>query len=303
MNPKLIDGKETAKQVVTEVAVAVQEFTAAHRPPQLTVIIVGTDPASQSYVRSKVKMAGTCGIESALIELPADITEEALLAEIDRLNKDTSVSGILVQLPLPAHIDQQTVIERVAPAKDVDGIHPFNLGRLVAGDPRFVPCTPNGIIELLDRRAVATEGKHVVIVGRSIIVGKPLALLLARKHPRGNATVTLCHSRSGDLKPLTRTADILVAAVGRPEMITGDMVKEGAVVIDVGVNRVADATRKRGYRLVGDVDFDAVIDTASLITPVPGGVGPMTVAMLMRNTLSAAVWAKGDDERGTTVGR
>jgi methylenetetrahydrofolate dehydrogenase (NADP+)/methenyltetrahydrofolate cyclohydrolase len=245
-----------------------------------------------------VKTAGKCGIDSDLIELPVDTTEADLLVRIDRLNADAYVDGILVQMPLPGHIDQQKVIERVSPGKDVDGLHPFNIGRLAADRPRLVPCTPLGITVMLDHYGIDTAGKHAVVVGRSILVGKPMALLLAMKAKGGNATVSICHSRTSDIAAITRTADILIAAVGSPQMITGGMVKEGVVVIDVGINRIDDETAQRGYRLVGDVDFESVAPKASLITPVPKGVGPMTVAMLMKNTYLAARMALGADDDG-----
>ncbi len=296
----LIDGKAVAQRILAEVAAAVARFSAGRRGPHLAVVIVGENPASQSYVKGKVGAAARCGIEASLIEMAASASEEALLARIDRLNADDRVDGILVQLPLPDHIDQQLVIERISPSKDVDGFHPYNLGRLAADRPRFVACTPLGIVELLDRCGVRTEGARAVVIGRSVIVGKPLALLLSRKHAGGNATVTLCHSQSTGLASICREADILVAAVGRAGAVTVDMVKDGAVVIDVGVNRVADPGSPKGYRLRGDVDFEAVRPRASLITPVPGGVGPMTVTMLMRNTLQAAEWARGAQHEGNS---
>jgi methylenetetrahydrofolate dehydrogenase (NADP+)/methenyltetrahydrofolate cyclohydrolase len=291
-------GKPVAASVIEQLASEIPGFAAKHRPPRLTVIIVGEDPASQVYVGMKVKTAGKCGIDSDLIELPAATPEADLLVRIDRLNADAGVDGILVQMPLPGHIDQQKVIERVSPGKDVDGLHPFNIGRLVADSPRLVPCTPLGITVMLDYYGIDTAGKHAVVVGRSLLVGKPMALLLAMKAKGGNATVSICHSRTSNMAAITRTADILVAAVGSPEMITGDMVKEGVAVIDVGINRVDDETAKRGYRLVGDVDFESVAPKASLITPVPKGVGPMTVAMLMKNTYLAARMALGADDDG-----
>jgi methylenetetrahydrofolate dehydrogenase (NADP+)/methenyltetrahydrofolate cyclohydrolase len=295
---KLIDGKAVAERIVSEVAAEAARFADAHRAPFITVVIVGEDPASMTYVRSKVGAAARCGIGSSLIELPAAAEAAHLLDRIDRLNADPGVDAILVQLPLPAHIDQQRVIEGISPDKDVDGLHPYNIGRLASDKPRFIPCTPLGILELLARYGVRTEGKRAVVVGRSILVGRPVALLLSRKHESGNATVTLCHSRTDDLGAVTREADILVAAIGKAHAITGNMIKTGAVVIDVGTNRVPDPAAKRGYRLTGDVDFESALPNVSLITPVPGGVGPMTVAMLMRNTLQAAKWAHGvRDER------
>ncbi|MBN1164980.1 MAG: bifunctional 5,10-methylenetetrahydrofolate dehydrogenase/5,10-methenyltetrahydrofolate cyclohydrolase [Candidatus Krumholzibacteriota bacterium] len=290
---KSINGKAVADNILTEIASTVGSFSRQFRRPQLTVMLAGEDPASAVYVGMKVKAAGKCGIDSRLIELPAQVSEREILDRLEALNEDGGVDGILVQLPLPSHIDQHKVIERVSPDKDVDGFHPRNLGLLAADRPRFVPCTPLGISTLLTRYEIPTSGRNVVIIGRSIVVGKPLALLLSTKGERGNATVTLCHSRTADLPSITRRADILVAAIGKARMITGDMVKENVVVIDVGTNRVDAPGTKRGYRLSGDVDFDSVYPKASLITPVPGGVGPMTVAMLMQNTLRAAQWAKG----------
>jgi len=295
---KLIDGKAAAESIFSEVAAETADFASRHRAPFITVIIVGEDPASQVYVKNKVTAAARCGIGSSLIELPASVEASYLVERLDRLNADRGVDGVLVQMPLPPHIDQQTVIEAISPAKDVDGLHPYNVGRLATDKPRFVPCTPRGILELLARYGVATEGRRAVVVGRSILVGKPMALLLARKHRSGNATVTMCHSQTEDLGAVTREADILVAAIGKARVITGDMIKDGAVVIDVGTNRIADPAAKRGYRLTGDVDFESAYPKVSLITPVPGGVGPMTVAMLMRNTLQAAKWAHGVENEG-----
>ncbi len=295
---RLIDGKAVAEKILIEVAAEVAEFRKTRRAPSLAVLLVGETPASLSYVKSKVKAADRCGIESALIELPANIEAAYLLERLDRLNADHEVDGILVQLPLPPHIDQQQVIERISPAKDVDGLHPYNVGCLASDKPCFIACTPLGILELLASYRVQTEGKRAVVVGRSILVGKPVALLLSRKHRSGNATVTVCHSQTRDLGAVTREADILVAAIGKAHAITGDMIKEGAVVIDVGTNRIIDRESPKGYRLTGDVDFQSVYPKASLITPVPGGVGPMTVTMLMRNTLQAANWARGVRDEG-----
>ncbi len=291
-------GKPVAALVIEQLASEIPGFAEKHRPPKLTVIIVGEDPASQVYVGMKVKTARKCGIDSELVELPEATPEDELLARLDRLNEDTGIDGILVQMPLPGHIDQQRVIERISPDKDVDGLHPFNIGRLAADSPRLVPCTPLGITVMMDHYGIDAAGKHAVVVGRSILVGKPMALLLAMKAKGANATVTICHSRTSDMAAITRSADILIVAVGRPGMITGDMVKEGVAVIDVGINRVADASAKKGYRLVGDVDFETVAPKASLITPVPRGVGPMTVAMLMKNTYRAARMALGADDAG-----
>lgn len=285
--PNLLDGTALAADVRADVRAAVQQHVAqGHRPPYLTVVLVGENPASQSYVRGKTRAAADAGIGSDTLTFPATISEADLLAEIARLNEDEGVDGILVQLPLPDHIDEHRVIEHIRPQKDVDGFHPENVGRVSIGAGGFAPATPAGIVEMLRRAGIETSGKHAVIVGRSNIVGRPMASLLLGKGL--DATVTVCHSRTRDLPRFTRQADILIAAIGRAGFVTADMVKEGAVVIDVGINRVEDATRERGYRLVGDVDFDAVAPLASHITPVPGGVGPMTIAMLLQNTLQAA---------------
>ena len=251
-------------------------------------MLVGDVPASQVYVRTKRKACEHVGLSSVLHTPAGDIPEAQLLALIDQLNDDPTVHGILIQLPLPDHVEEAKVIERLSPSKDVDGFHPSNVGKLVIGMDTFKPCTPAGVQELLVRSGIEIAGKHAVVIGRSNIVGKPMANLLVQKHKDANATVTVCHSRTRDLATLTRQADILIAALGSPHIVTADMVKEGAVVIDVGINRVDDASAKKGYRIVGDVDFDAVSQVASAITPVPGGVGPMTVAMLMVNTLKAA---------------
>ena len=284
----IIDGKKIAAEIRAEAAAAAAELSRAGAPPGLAVVLVGDNPASLSYVAAKERACAACGIRSFPVRLPADATQERLLAEVARLNADPAVDGILVQLPLPRGLDEQAVIRAIDPAKDVDGFHPVSLGRLVIGLDTFVPCTPAGIVELLLRSGVDPAGKHAVVVGRSNIVGKPVAALLARKARGGNATVTLCHTATPDLAAFTRTADILVVAAGRPGTVGAGMVKPGAVVIDVGVNRVPDPARASGYRLVGDVDFDAVAPVASLVTPVPGGVGPMTIAMLMSNTVKAA---------------
>ncbi len=282
-----IDGKAIAAQVRAEVRDQVTARTAAgRRPPHLSVVLVGDNPASASYVRGKQKAAADVGIVSDTLTHPATLTEAALLRLIARLNADAGVDGILVQLPLPAHIDEQKVINAIAPEKDVDCFHPVNVGRIMLGEPRFLPCTPAGILEMLRRSGLETRGRRAVIVGRSNIVGKPLANLLLQKGT--DATVTVCHSRTHDLPALTREADLLIAALGRAHFVTADMVKPGAVVIDVGINRVEDASHPRGYRLVGDVDYEAVSAVAGWITPVPGGVGPMTIAMLLHNTLLAA---------------
>ena len=284
---QLIDGKAISQQVRAEVREDVTAWTdEGHRPPFLSVVLVGDNPASASYVRGKQKAASDAGIESDTLRFESDVSEEKLLQVVREQNEDPGVDGILVQLPLPDHVDEQHIIEAVRLDKDVDGFHPGNLGRLVIGLPGFQPATPAGIMELLQRSGIETSGRRAVIIGRSNIVGKPLANLLMQRGT--DATVTVCHSRTRNLEDITRQADILVAAVGRPALVTAGMVKEGAAVIDVGVNRVDDASRERGYRLVGDVDFDGVQEKAGWITPVPGGVGPMTIAMLLRNTLQAA---------------
>ncbi len=288
MSAIVIDGKKVAAEVKAELRPRIEQLKNKGIEPNLTVILVGEDPASRVYVSMKKKACEELGIQSDTLNLPGETSELELLTLVEKLNRDSGVHGILVQLPLPSQIREAKVIETISPEKDVDGFHPVNVGKLVAGKPAFVPCTPAGVLELLLRYDVKPEGKHVVIVGRSNIVGKPLANLLVQKSPTGNATVTVCHTRTRDLPEYTRQADILIAAAGRPQMITGDMVREGVVVIDVGVNRVDDPTAKRGYRLVGDVDFDSVSEKAAAITPVPGGVGPMTIAMLMKNTVQAA---------------
>jgi len=283
-----IDGKKIAAEIRAEVAAEAAAMKASGVEPGLAVVLVGENPASVSYVTAKERACAECGIRSFPVRLPATASQAELLAEVARLNADPAVDGILVQLPLPKGLDEQAVIRAIAPEKDADGFHPISLGRLLLGLDTFVPCTPAGILELLARSGVDPAGRHAVVVGRSNIVGKPVAFLLARKGSGGNATVTMCHTGTRDLAAHTRTADILVVAAGRPGTVTADMVKPGAVVIDVGVNRVPDASKKAGYRLVGDVDYAGVAPVASLITPVPGGVGPMTIAMLLKNTLKAA---------------
>lgn len=286
MTPTLIDGKEVANRVREGLKAEIAELTAAGHTPGLAVVLVGEDPASQVYVGSKVKACAELGLYSQKWALPAETTQEELVELIHKLNADDRIHGILVQSPPPPHIDEEAVILNIDPRKDVDGFHPVNVAKLVLEEEEgFVPCTPLGCMELLKAYGVETAGKHAVVVGRSMIVGKPMANLLVAK--KANATVTIAHSRTKDLPGLCRTADIIVAAVGRPEMIKADFVKEGAVVIDVGINRIPDATRPRGYRIVGDVDLEAVKDRCSYITPVPGGVGPMTIAMLMANTVKA----------------
>ncbi len=288
MTAKIIDGEAIAAEVRNEVKVGVDKLKASGITPCLAAVLVGDVPASQVYVRTKRKACEHVGLSSVLHTPAGDIPEAQLLALIDQLNDDPAVHGILIQLPLPDHVDEAKVIERLSPSKDVDGFHPSNVGKLVIGMDTFKPCTPAGVLELLVRSGIEIAGKHAVVIGRSNIVGKPMANLLVQKHKNANATVTVCHSRTRELAALTRQADILIAALGSPHIVTADMVKPGAVVIDVGINRVDDASAKKGYRIVGDVDFDAVSQVASAITPVPGGVGPMTVAMLMVNTLKAA---------------
>lgn len=286
MSAEIIDGKQIASQVRGEVAAKVSELKAKGVTPCLAVILVGENPASVSYVTGKQKALAEVGMMDRSVHLPETTTEEDLLKLIDELNNDNSVHGILVQLPLPKHINEEKVLLAINPEKDVDGFHPMNVGNLVIGKKAFLPCTPHGIIVLLEKMGIETSGKHAVVIGRSNIVGKPVSLLLARKET--NCTVTMCHTGTKNMAEITKQADILVAATGRPHTVTKDMVKEGAVVIDVGVNRIPDDTKKSGFRLVGDVDFDDVKEIASYITPVPGGVGPMTIAMLMFNTLESA---------------
>lgn len=282
-----IDGNAIAESIIEELTAEVSTLTGSKKPA-VAFIRVGDDPASVSYVRKKEKTAARIGIDSQLHLLPEDVSQDELFARIDALNADPDISGILVQAPLPKHLNETETFNRVAPSKDVDGFNTVNIGKLCQEDSSgFVACTPAGIVELIDRSGIETEGKHVVVLGRSQIVGKPAALLMMRKALPGNATVTVCHSRTRDLPAITRQADLLIAAIGRPHFVTADMVKEGVAIIDVGINRVDDPDAKRGYRLVGDVDYDAITPLASHMTPVPGGVGPMTVAMLMLNTLRA----------------
>lgn len=285
---KLIDGKELANTIKLEIAEKVKAIAAkGERVPHLAAILVGEDPASQSYVRNKVRSCEQCGFESSLIKQEADITEEALLEIIEGLNNDDAIDGFIVQLPLPKHISEEKVTLAIKPAKDVDGFHPVNFGRMAQGLDCYLPATPFGILQMLDRYNIEVEGKECVVLGRSNIVGTPISILLSRKASPGNATITLCHSRSKNIADHCRRADIIIVALGIPEYLKGDMVKEGAVIIDVGINRVDDETRKRGYRLVGDVAFEEVAPKCSYITPVPGGVGPMTVTSLLMNTLRA----------------
>lgn len=286
MSAVVIDGKEIASQVKSDVAKKVSELKEKGIVPCLAVILVGNNPASVSYVKGKRKALVEAGMADRSIEMDENTSESELLSKIAELNADNSVHGILVQLPLPSHINEEHVINAIDPKKDVDGFTPVNVGNLVIGKKSFLPCTPHGILVLLQKMKIETNGKHAVIIGRSNIVGKPLALLLCRKET--NCTVSICHTGTKNLAEITRQADILISAVGKPGTISADMVKDGAVVIDVGVNRIPDASKKSGFRLVGDVDFDAISQKASFITPVPGGVGPMTIAMLIYNTLEAA---------------
>lgn len=285
---KIIDGKAIAADIRAEVAKEVDQLVEQGIQPCLAVILVGNNPASKAYVGSKVRACEETGIKSIKIELASDAPEQDLLDEIDKLNRDTAVHGILVQLPLPHHMDEERVIERIDPENDVDGFHPENVGKLSIGIDCLTPCTPSGIPELITRSGIEMSGKHAVIIGRSNIVGKPLMNILVQKGNKANCTVTCCHSGTDHLANFTRQADILIAAIGVPEFVTHGMVKPGATVIDVGINRVEDIEHSRGYRLVGDVNFEDVKEVAGAITPVPGGVGPMTVAMLMKNTAKAA---------------
>ena len=295
MTATVIDGKLMAEEIRGEVAGETRALTERLGVvPGLAAVLVGDDPASAVYVRNKRRACDEADMFSETFELPAEISQEELIALVRQLNGDPRFHGILVQLPLPPHIEEREVILTIDPDKDVDGMHPINGGRLLEGNPRFLPATPAGVQQMLVRSGNDPAGKHVVIVGRSNIVGKPLSVLLVQKASGANATVTVCHTGTRDLAALTRQADIVVAAIGRPRALTADMVADGAVVIDVGINRVDDATRKSGYRLVGDVDYDAVAEKASAITPVPGGVGPMTIAMLLTNTLRAARLSAGE---------
>ena len=289
MPASIISGKEIANAMRAELASDVEGLIAREVTPGLTVVLVGEDPASQVYVRMKGKACEALGMKSDTIRMPVETSESELLSLLQRLNADDTVHGILVQLPLPDQIDERRVLHSLRPDKDVDGFHPVNVGKVAIGDPTgFRPCTPYGVQQMLIRSSVEISGAHAVIVGRSNIVGRPMASLLMHKGEGGNATVTVCHSRTRDLPAVTRQADILIAAIGRPEFVKGDWVKPGAVVVDVGVNRVDDPSTEKGYRLVGDVDFEAAKEVASAITPVPGGVGPMTITMLLYNTVQAA---------------
>jgi len=293
MTARIIDGKQIAADIRAELKAEVAGLKKRGIVPGLGVILVGEDPASKSYVTSKERACEEMGIFSDDNRLPAQTSQEELMSLVRRMNGDPKINGILVQLPLPRHLNESEVLLAIDPNKDVDGFHPVNVGKMVVGEKAFLPCTPHGVVQLLVRSGVELDGAHVVIVGRSNLVGKPLANMLIQKSQTGNATVTVCHTRTKDLAHFTREADIVIAAAGRPNTITADMVREGVVVIDVGVNRIEDATKKQGFRLVGDVDFDAVKEKASLITPVPGGVGPMTITMLLYNTVESAKRANG----------
>lgn len=285
----LLDGKKLSADIRSELSAAVATLKAqGKKAPHLAAILVGNDGASETYVASKVKSCQEVGFDSSLIRLEASISEADLLAQIESLNTDPQIDGFIVQLPLPKHISEQKVLEAIRPEKDVDGFHPINIGRMAKNLPCYIPATPYGILQMLERYQIATSGKHCVVIGRSNIVGSPMSILMARNTPVGNCTVTLCHSKTQDLAHFTRQADILIVALGIPEFLKADMVKEGAVVIDVGITRVADSSKKSGFAIKGDVAFDEVAPKCSYITPVPGGVGLMTVACLMQNTLLAA---------------
>lgn len=294
MEPLILDGKKVAADMRAEMMEEIQRLKAEHNlTPGLAVVLVGDNPASVSYVTGKQKACEEVGIYSREHRLPADYPESDLLALVQQLNEDPAIHGILVQLPLPKHIDEAKVLLAIRPDKDVDGFHPVNVGKMMIGEPCYLPCTPHGVQQILLRSGIEVEGKHVVVVGRSNIVGKPVAMILLQKRPGANATVTVCHTGTKDMAYFTRQADILIVAAGRPNTITADMVKEGVVVVDVGVNRIEDPTKKSGFRLVGDVDFEGVKEKCSAITPVPGGVGPMTITMLLHNTIQAAKTLNG----------
>lgn len=293
MAAKILDGKQIAQDIRAEIKTRVSGLQEQGIVPGLGVLLVGDDPASRSYVTAKERACEEAGIYSEEIKLPATATYDEILDVVRKFNTDDKINGILVQLPLPDSSMEQSVIEEIVPEKDVDGFHPVNVGRMMLGLPAFLPCTPHGVLQILKRSGVETNGAHVVVVGRSNIVGRPLVNMLSQKSEMGNATVTMCHTRTKNMAELTRQADIVVAATGRTHTVTADMIKAGAVVIDVGVNRIPDETKKSGYRLVGDVDFEPAAEKASAITPVPGGVGPMTITMLLANTVESAVRAHG----------
>ena len=295
MTARLILGKEVSEEIYGELRTRIENLKAKGVTPGLAVVLVGDDPASQVYVRKKGEMCESLGMKSVTVRMPAETTQAELMAKVDELNNDPSIHGFLVQLPLPGHLDEEQVINAISPKKDVDCFHPTNVGRVLIGEPDFLPATPAGIQQMLVRSGVETSGKHVVVVGRSNIVGKPMAAMMIQKGLGADATVTVVHSHTRDLASITRQADVLIVAIGKPRFITADMVKEGAVVIDVGTNRIEDPSSPKGTRLVGDVDFDAVKDKVSAISPVPRGVGPMTICMLMANAVKAAERAAGGE--------
>ena len=282
----LLDGKKTANDIINEIAIKVTSLVAGGgKKPHLAAILVGSDGASETYVNAKVKACNKVGFDSTLVRFNADVSEEELLAEVKKINNNSDIDGLIVQLPLPAHIDEMKVTEAINPIKDVDGFHPANIGRMALNLPTYLPATPAGILELLERYKIETSGKHCVVIGRSHIVGSPMSILMARNNNPGNCTVTLTHSRTQNLKEITKTADILIVALGKAEFVTADMVKDGVCIIDVGITRVNSNITKSGWKLLGDVAFDEVSKKSNFITPVPGGVGPMTIAMLLKNTL------------------
>ncbi len=288
MTAKLILGKEVSEEIYGELRQRIDALKARGVTPGLAVVLVGEDPASQVYVRKKGEMCESLGMKSVTVRMPAETTQEELMAKVDELNNDPTIHGFLVQLPLPSHLDEEQVINAISPSKDVDCFHPTNVGRVLIGNPDFLPATPAGVQQMIIRSGIETSGKHVVVIGRSNIVGKPMAAMMLQRGLGADSTVTVVHSRTKDLPSITRQADILIVAIGKPRFVTPDMVKDGAVVIDVGTNRIEDPTHPKGSRLVGDVDFEAVKDKVSAITPVPGGVGPMTICMLMANAVKAA---------------
>lgn len=292
MSATVIDGRILAKEIRKEIRIKVKKLLKkGEKPPKLAVVMVGENPASKAYVRNKIRSCKKCKIEHVMHHLDESVTEEELLKLVDEINEDNSIDGVIVQLPLPEHIDEDKVTLRIQPQKDVDGFHPQNIGRMALGLPAYIPATPKGILEMIKRYDIETEGKHCVVIGRSAIVGTPMSILMSRKSYPGNATVTLTHSRTADLRDITRQADILISAIGRPNFVTAEMVKTGAVIIDVGINRVEAPDTEKGYRLIGDVDYDAVAEKASFITPVPGGVGQLTVTSLLENTLLSRIHA------------
>ncbi|MGN0138026.1 MAG: bifunctional methylenetetrahydrofolate dehydrogenase/methenyltetrahydrofolate cyclohydrolase FolD [Candidatus Methanomethylophilaceae archaeon] len=288
MTAKLILGKEVSEEIYGELRQRIDALKARGVTPGLAVVLVGEDPASQVYVRKKGEMCESLGMKSVTVRMPAETTQGELMAKVDELNNDPTIHGFLVQLPLPSHLDEEQVINAISPSKDVDCFHPTNVGRVLIGNPDFLPATPAGVQQMIIRSGIETSGKHVVVIGRSNIVGKPMAAMMLQRGLGADSTVTVVHSRTKDLPSITRQADILIVAIGKPRFVTPDMVKDGAVVIDVGTNRIEDPTHPKGSRLVGDVDFEAVKDKVSAITPVPGGVGPMTICMLMANAVKAA---------------